>query len=81
MMDKSYTMKAAPVPQRRGRGSATVYHDIIEAFLSQEAESVIVTVPGRKTATVVIQLKKTVNESKKPVKVVQREGDVYLIRS
>ena len=80
-MGKPYSMKPAAVPTRGGRNSGSIYRSAIDDFLAQDAASVTISFEGRKPITVALQLRKAAKASGAKVAVVQRGGDVFLIKT
>ena len=80
-MAKSFELIPQELPRRRGRGTVTLYRDVLDEFIAGSVDSVAVKIPGKKPTTLALQLRKAAKASGAPVVVAQRGEDVYLIRS
>ena len=74
---KPYRLVPAEVPQTAGRG-AGLYAEIVADFVASGVGSALVEVPGRKTNSLNVGLRKAATQSGAAVKVVVRAGQVYL---
>jgi hypothetical protein len=77
---RPYKVVPAEVPPRRGRG-AGVYAEAVAEFVASGLGSALVEMPGRKTQALALGLRKAVAASGASVKVVSRDGRVYLQRA
>ena len=77
---RPYKLVPAEVPPRRGRG-AGVYAEAVADFVASGLGSALVEMPGRKTQALALGLRKAVASSGASVKVVSRDGRVYLQRA
>lgn len=75
-----FKVTPSAVPGRAPRGGRSIYKEIIEDFVKQDIPSGLIEVKGRKPATVYVQLRKAASTSEAKVTVVQRAGQVYLVR-
>ena len=77
---RPYKLVPAEVPPRRGRG-AGVYAAAVADFVAAGLGAALVEMPGRKTQALAVGLRKAVAASGASVKVVSRDGRVYLQRA
>ena len=77
---KPYKLVPAEVPLRRGRG-AGVYAAVVADFVATGLDAALVEMPGRKTQTLALGLRKAAEASAASVKVVSRGDRVYLQRA
>jgi len=77
---KPYRLVPAEVPPRRGRG-AGVYAAAVADFVAAGLDAALVEMPGRKTQALALGLRKAAVASGASVKVVSRDGQVYLRRA
>ena len=81
---RPYKLVPAEVPPRRGRGAgvyAEAVADFVADFVASGLGSALVEMPGRKTQALALGLRKAVAASGASVKVVSRDGRVYLQRA
>lgn len=76
---KEYKLIPAAVPPRRGRGG--LYTQVIADFVAAGMDSALVEMPGRKPQALALGLRKAAETQQSGVKVVSRDGQVYLRRA
>jgi hypothetical protein len=76
---KQYRLVPEDIPPRRG-GRGSVYPSVLEDFLKADVRSARVELEGRKPDNIAAGLRKAAADTKAPVRVLSRAGQVYLER-
>jgi hypothetical protein len=77
-MAKTYKLIESQIPERR---SQSLYAHIVEDFLAQDAESIQVTIPGMKPATLLAGLRRALKgKEAEGVRLAQKGEDTFLMR-
>lgn len=79
MESESFRLIPAPRPKRRGP-KTNLYEDIIRAFVASPERSVIVELPGKRTPTIAIGLRRAISALEVDARVAVRGDIVYLSR-